>query len=131
MTIDVGTRGEARMIVDYAKTALNVESGGVPVFSTPMLVAMCETACAASIKPFLESGQETVGTLVNISHLAATPIGQTVRAESEVTAVEGRKITFQVVAYDEQEKIGEGTHVRYIIDIERFMRRVDEKAQKS
>jgi predicted thioesterase len=94
-----------------------------------MMISLMEGAAAVAVAPFLAQGESTVGTLVNVKHLAATPIGHEVRAEAEVTEVDGKRIVFKVEAYDEVEKIGEGTHERFIIDMSRFMGRVQKKVK--
>lgn len=92
------------------------------------MIALMEAAAVAAIDPHLPENQASVGTALDVRHLAATPLGGEVRARAEVTAVDGRRVTLRVEAWDAHERIGEGTHVRYVIDIERFIRRVAEKA---
>jgi fluoroacetyl-CoA thioesterase len=99
-----------------------------PVFSTPVMVMMMENAALNALRPFLEPGESAVGTVVNVQHLAATPVGQTVHAEAEVTESEGRRIAFKVAARDEREEIGRGTHERMVIDLKRFEARLAAKA---
>jgi len=98
------------------------------VLATPHLVWHLEMACRNAVKPLLEASQDTVGTVVNIKHLAATPLGMAVRFVAEVVAVDGRRLEFRVEAFDEQEKVAEGTHERFIVDMERFANRVRAKA---
>ena len=95
------------------------------VFATPYMIQLMEHAARKAVEPYLEPGEETVGAEVNIRHLAPTPLGQTVRAIARVTAVEGRAIRYDVEAFDETQKIGEGTHVRYAISLERFAKKLD------
>jgi predicted thioesterase len=96
-----------------------------------MMIALMEKAAAEAVQPHLAAGQSTVGTLVNITHIAATPVGQTVKAKAELLEVDGRRLIFAVTAYDEMERIGEGRHERFIIDDDRFLNRVARKgAQK-
>lgn len=123
--LSIGIRGEKRMTVRPENTAKAVGSGGLEVFATPALVALMEATAMESVGPGLEPGQGTVGTDIHVQHLAATPVGMDVRCESELAAVEGRKLTFEITAYDAAGKIGHATHERFIVDNARFM----EKAQ--
>jgi predicted thioesterase len=97
------------------------------VLGTPWLVLYMEITARNAVKPYLLDGQDTVGTQVNISHLAATPLGMRARFYAEVLSVNDRRILFKVEAYDEKEKIGEGTHERFIVDVARFATRVQAK----
>lgn len=106
--------------VEESKLACNVGSGAVEVFATPMMIALIEKCAAACVQDELPEGDATVGTLINVSHVAATPVGMKVSATATVTAVEGRKICFSVKAEDECGLIGEGTHERVIIHVDRF-----------
>ena len=107
--------------------ARNVGSGLVKVYATAMMIALMEKAAVLSVQPYLEEGQGTVGTLVNVSHCAATPQGMKVRAESELIEIDRRRLVFKVAAYDECGLIGEGLHERFIIDNERFQSKTDAK----
>ena len=102
-------------------TALHVGSGSVPVFATPMMVALVEKACSQSIKPYLEDGFGSVGTIVNIAHTAASPIGAKVCCESELVEIDNRRLIFKAVVRDGAGIVGEGTHERFIINEERFI----------
>ena len=126
--IEPGLVGEATLVVQATHTASHLGSGGVEVLATPAMIALMEEAARTSVDPKLEPEQMSVGVNVNVSHLAATPMGMRVTARAELLGVGGRKLTFKVEAYDEKEKIGEGTHARAIINVERFMSRVHEKA---
>ena len=106
--------------VEESKLACNVGSGAVEVFATPMMIALIEKCAAACVQDELPEGDATVGTLINVSHVAATPVGMKVSATATVTAVEGRKICFSVKAEDECGLIGEGTHERVVIHVDRF-----------
>lgn len=117
----IGARGVATATVDAANTALALGSGDVPVFGTPALVALLEQAAVAALAGGLEPGETTVGTWLEVAHLAATPVGTTVRAEAELVAAEGRKLTFAVVAFDDRQKIGEGRHHRIRVVRDRFL----------
>ena len=123
-----GLVGEASLIVEETHTAKHLGSGGVEVLATPVMIALMEDAARSSVDSELDQGQLSVGVSLNVSHLAATPVGMRVTARSELAAVDGRKLTFKVEASDEREKIGEGTHVRAIINLERFLARLDAKA---
>ena len=121
MEITVGMKGEVSTLVEKEDTAAEVGSGSLLVYATPCMVALMEGAACEAIAPRLEEGQTTVGIELNIRHIAATPVGLEVRAEAEVTEVEGKIITFQIAAYDEAGKIGEGTHKRCIVSSQRFL----------
>jgi fluoroacetyl-CoA thioesterase len=125
--IHPGIIGEHAATVTPALTATHLGSGGVEVFSTPSMVALMERAAVAAIDHLLPEGQASVGTALDIKHLAATPVGHAVRAQAEVTTVEGRTVRFAVRAWDEDELIGEGTHTRFVIDVARFWERVQGK----
>jgi len=121
MEITVGMKGEAFTTVEREDTAAEVCSGSILVYATPCMVALMEGAAFETIAPALPEDKTSVGTELNIKHLSATPVGMEVRAEAEVTAVEGSAITFRVAAYDEAGLIGEGTHKRYIVSTQRFL----------
>lgn len=122
-----GLIGEAEIKVTEQVTAASAGSGLVPVFATPWMIALMENASVDAIQKCLAPGQTSVGIQVSVAHLAATPIGMQVRARAQVTAVDGRRVSFMVEAWDEKEKIGEGTHVRAIIDEKKFMEKVLQK----
>jgi fluoroacetyl-CoA thioesterase len=124
MALTPGMRGEANTTVVHENTAAAVGAGGVEVFGTPMMIALMENAAWRAVVDALDEGYVTVGTLVNVRHLAATPLGQQVRALAELIEVDGRRLVFRVEAYDEQQKIGEGQHERYIVNLERFLGRI-------
>lgn len=121
MEITVGMTGTASTSVEREDTALEVGSGSLLVYATPCMVALMEGAACEAIAEAISEDKTTVGIELNISHLAATPVGMDVRAEAEVTAVEGKIITFTITAYDETGKIGEGTHKRAIVTSQRFL----------
>ncbi len=125
--LSIGLRGTAEASVTAAHTAQALGSGNVPVFSTPMLVALVEQAAVNAIRSHLAPGETSVGTRIEISHVAATPVGQAVRAEATLTAVDGRTLLFDVVAFDAKEKIGEGRHTRVVVDERKFLARVEKK----
>lgn len=128
MPIEPGLTGELTLLVQESDTARH--SGGEtlpPVFSTPNVIRLLERTSHTTILPYLSEGQGSVGTVVNIRHLAATPVGFTVRTRAEVLEVEGRRVKFKVEAWDNFEKIAEGEHERFIIDLARFIDRVEKK----
>lgn len=124
MALQPGLKGEVSTVVVHENTAAAVGAGGVEVFGTPMMIALMEGAAWRAVASELEEGNVTVGTEVNVRHLAATPLGQQVRATAELIQVDGRRLLFRVEAYDEQKKIGEGQHERAIVNLERFLKRV-------
>lgn len=121
--------GEATVEVTADLTARHLGSGTVSVFATPEMVRLMERAAVNALKPYLAPGQQSVGTMVNVRHLAATPVGTTVTARARLVAVEGRRLTFAVSAHDGTDLIGEGTHERALIDLARFEAKVKAKAQ--
>jgi predicted thioesterase len=125
--IPIGTKGEEKLLVtgEVAIDFLGME--GARALSTPHMIGYMERVCRDTVLPLLEAGCDTVGTHVNVSHLAAAPLGMTVTFTAEVTAVNERRIQFRVEAWDEKEKIGEGTHERAIIHVARFATRLAEK----
>ena|SRR6516164_2272229 len=125
MVLKPGLTGEATTTVVHENTAASVGAGGVEVFATPMMIALMENAAWRATAVSLEEGDVTVGTAVNVQHLAATPLGQQVRATAELVEIEGRRLVFKVEAYDEKRKIGEGQHERFIVNLERFLKRID------
>jgi fluoroacetyl-CoA thioesterase len=124
MTITVGLIGEHTTTVTESLSAITFGSGSLPVYATPALVALMEIASVNAINHLIPSHQTSVGTFISIKHLAATALNQTVRARAEVTQVEGNQVTFTVQAWDAKQLIGEGTHTRFIVDVERFMKRL-------
>ena len=126
--IKAGLKGELFADVTQANTAKALCSGALEVFSTPSMIALMEGVSHLSVAEFLPAGCSTVGTKVNIDHISATPVGLKVRAECELTEVDGRRLVFAVAAYDSSAggscKIGSGTHERFIIENEKFMSKV-------
>ena len=125
----LGLTGEATVQVAPELTARHLGSGTVSVFATPEMVRLMERAAVNALKPRLDPGQQSVGTMVNVKHLAATPLGATVTARAELTAVDGRRLTFKVSAHDGTDLIGEGMHERALIDLTKFEARVKAKLQ--
>jgi predicted thioesterase len=125
--ITPGLFAEIEKIVTEIDTASHWGSGGLPVFSTPSLVGIMESVAVIALRGHLPPGQATVGGHIDVRHLAATPVGMKVRARAELTAVEGRKLTFKVQAWDEVELIGEAIHDRFVIDETKFLVKVEGK----
>jgi len=123
--------GSTSILVGTRDTAHHVGSGKIKVLATPVMVMLLEEAALNAVEGFLTPGYQTVGTHLDISHTAATPVGMRVKAYAEVTEVSGRKLTFRVWAEDEVERIGEGTHERIIVDVHRFDKRTRSKTGKS
>lgn len=123
----IGLTGEATVQVVPELTARHLGSGAVSVFATPEMVRLMERAAVHALAPRLAPGQQSVGTLVNVRHLAATPLGATVTARAELVAVDGRRLTFEVSAHDGTDLIGEGLHERALIDLARFEAKVEAK----
>jgi predicted thioesterase len=127
-TPKIGTSAELRFVVE-TKHAIDFADGGMPaILSTPWLIWFLEHAAREAMLPFLEPGESTVGILVDVRHLAATPLGQTVRSSARVVHTEGRVIAFQLEAHDEHELIARGFHKLRVIDVKRFADRVGRKA---
>ncbi|MEA4816062.1 MAG: thioesterase family protein [Lachnospiraceae bacterium] len=127
--LNPGMSYEIEKVVTSHDTASHMGSGEVSVFSTPSMILWMENAALNAVKSALPQGYDTVGTFVNISHLAATPVGMKVRVIAELTEVNGKMLTFKVKAYDEKDKIGEGTHGRAIVSTEKFLSKVNDKAK--
>ena len=129
MEITVGLKGTVTETVNENITAEKVGSGSLPVFATPMMVALMEKAACKALENSLDEGTTSVGTMVNIEHVAATPVGMEVTVTATVTAVDGRKICFSVEAFDEVGLIGKGTHDRFIVNAEKFTAKTYAKKQ--
>jgi predicted thioesterase len=121
--IKPGLRAEKTQSVTDDITAAALSSGGLAVFATPAMIALMEATALAAVDPLLPAGWSTVGTEVNVKHIAATPPGKTVRCEAELLAVDGRRLLFRVETFDTAGKIGEGTHSRFIVENERFLQK--------
>ena len=128
--LTVGLKGRQEVIVSEANSAKTMGSGTLDVFATPAMIALMEETAWKSVQPHLEEGQGSVGIQLNVDHVAATPLGMKVHCESEVTAVEGRKLTFKVEAYDESGLIGKGTHERFVVENEKFQGKANKKLEK-
>ena len=124
-----GLTGEIEAVVTEDDTAARWGSGLVPVFGTPALVGLMEGAAVQALEEHLPPGQTSVGGRIDVRHLAATPVGMRVRARAELVKVEGRRLLFRVEAWDEVERIGEATHERFVVGVERFVARAKAKAK--
>ena len=128
--INIGTKGTEQIVVNEQNCALTVGSGTLKVFATPAKAALMEKTAWKSVAPHLEKGQCTVGTKLNLTHSASTPIGMKVTCESELIAAEGRKLTFHIIVCDEDGIIGESEHERFIVDEDKFQLKTDSKLNK-
>ena len=108
-------------------TAKAVGSGNLDVFATPMMIALMEQAACECLADSLEPGQSSVGTQINIAHTAASPLNVKINATATIENIDGRKISFAVTAHDEANEIGSGTHERFLIDTERFMKKLEQR----
>ena len=125
--VTAGLTGSAEIMVGDEHTAPRVGSGRVRVLATPVMINVMEAAALAAAEHLLPAGHQSLGTHLNVSHYAATPVGMRLRATAEVTKIEGRNIEFRVEAHDEKERVGDGTHVRVVVNVERFDQRVQRK----
>ena len=125
--VPVGAKGKFEQMVETRHLASELDSSLAAVLSTPTMVAMMEQAAIEAIKPFLDAGESSVGMTIEVSHTAATPPGHRARAEAEVTKVEGRRLEFAVLAFDDVEQIGSGTHRRAVVDAAKFNDRLKTK----
>ena len=121
LNLSVGLKYKEEKTVTMDDTAKVFGSGAAEVFATPMMIGLMEAASMNAVKGFLPKGCSTVGTLVNIKHMSATKVGKKVWAEAELIEIDRKRLVFKVTAYDEDKKIGEGTHERFVIDDEKFM----------
>ncbi len=127
MEITVGMKGEVSTFVEREDTAAEVGSGDLLVYATPCMTALMEGAACEAIADALKEGQTTVGIELNIRHTSATPVGLEVRAEAEVTDVDGKVITFSLKAFDEAGEIGSGTHKRVLVNSQKFLDKTYDK----
>ena len=125
--LEKGIKGTLKSVVTEEKTAEAMGSGELAVYATPAMIALMEETAYKSIAPELEEGAGSVGTLMEVKHVAASPIGMKIKCQTEVTEVDGRRVVFKVQAFDEQGLIGEGTHERFIIQNEKFQKKADSK----
>jgi predicted thioesterase len=122
-----GLRGEAFLTVGEEHTASRVGSGAIHVLATPVMINLIEAAALAAVEQLLPPGHQSLGTVLHVRHIAATPVGMRVTAFATVEKIEGRTITFKVEARDERELIGDGTHERVVVNVEKFDQRVQRK----
>lgn len=127
--LEKGIKGTAETIVTQEKTAKAMGSGELAVYATPAMIALMEETAYKSVASELEEGSGSVGTLMNVKHLAASPVGMKITCKTELTEVDGRKLTFRVEAYDEAGLIGEGIHERFVIINDKFQKKADGKLQ--
>ena len=125
-----GVRGAQQETVTEKNIASALGSGGLAVYATPCMITLMEYCAMESVRPYLQQGSSTVGTRLDIKHLAATPIGMTVRCETELIEIDRRRLVFLCRAFDDAGLIGEGTQERFIVDDEKFMEKVSQKVRK-
>lgn len=130
MKFKKGLAGESSIKVQKENTAMELGSGLVPVFSTPMLVAVMENAAINALEDHIPDENTTVGGQINCTHLAPTPVGMTVTARAELVEISGNKLVFKIEAYDELEKIGEATHSRFVVNLQSFLNNAEIKKDK-
>ena len=125
--LEKGIKGTGRQVVTEKLTAKEMGSGELAVYATPAMIALMEETAYKSVTAELEDGMGTVGTLMNVSHISATPLGMEVTARTELIEIDRKRLVFHVEAFDERGKIGEGTHERFIIDNRKFQEKTDNK----
>ena len=125
--LTIGIKGTQTVTVSNENTAATMGSGTLAVFATPAMIALMEKTAYISVQDALDEGMGSVGTLLNVKHVAATPVGMTVTCESELVEVDGRRLVFTVKAFDEVGLIGEGTHERFIVQNEKFLAKTNAK----
>lgn len=126
-SLEVGISAKKKLVVTEAMTAKEMGSGELPVYATPSMIALMENTAYQSVSDCLEAGQGTVGTLMNVKHLSATPVGMEVTCESKLVEIDRKRLVFEVKAFDEKGCIGEGTHERFIIDNQKFLDKAESK----
>ena len=125
--MEIGITGVQTLTVTEDKTAKALGSGELAVFATPCMIALMENTAYKSVQPFLAEGQGTVGTLLNVRHVAATPVGMVVRCETKLVEIDRKRLVFEVRAFDACGLIGEGSHERFIVDNQKFMQKTSAK----
>lgn len=125
-----GLTGRATMVVGTRDTAPRVGSGHVHVLATPVMIGVMEEAALAAVERLLPPGKQSLGTRMDVTHIAATPVGMKVEAVAELVEADGRKLSFKVTARDEMDLIGEGTHERVVVTAASFQKRIDEKMKR-
>lgn len=126
-TLSIGIRAERDVLVTADNTAKALGSGGLPVYATPAMITLMELCAAESVLPFLPEGSSSVGTRLDVKHLSATPIGMTVRCETELVEIDRRRLVFACKAFDDAGLIGEGIQERYVVDNAKFMEKTEQK----
>jgi predicted thioesterase len=129
--ITIGSRIEDNQLVTLERVASHLGSGSLQVYATPAMVAFVEQTCRKLVEPYLPEGMTTVGIAITVRHIAPTPLGRKVSIQVEIVLIEKNVISFQAELWDEMEKIGEATHERAVIEIDRFTERVQKKSIKS
>jgi fluoroacetyl-CoA thioesterase len=129
LNLPTGLTGTAELVVGEQHTAPRIGSGRIRVLATPVMINLIEAASLAAVEQSLPENHQSLGTHLDVTHVAATPVGMRVRATAEVVKVEGRTIWFKVRCDDERELIGEGTHERVVVNVERFDKRVQDKVK--
>src|SRR5436309_14566750 len=122
-----GLTGSANIVVGEEHTAPRVGSGRVHVLATPVMINLMEAAALDAIERLLPAGHQSLGTHLNVGHYAATPVGMSLRASAVVTRLDGRTVEFRVEAFDDTERVGDGTHTRVVVNVERFDQRIQRK----
>jgi predicted thioesterase len=128
--VKIGLKGSAEIVVGEEHTAPRIGSGRVHVLATPVMINIMEAAALAAIEHLLPMGHQSLGTHLNVGHYAATPVGMRLHATAEVTKIDGRNVEFAVAAYDDKERVGDGTHSRVVVNVARFDQRVQAKLEK-
>ncbi len=130
MSLQPGIKGKIELTVDESVSAMRAASGEMNVFGTPFVIALMEQTADKSVRPYLEEGCATVGTMVNMNHTAATPMGMKAYAESELLEVDGRRLVFSVKVFDEVGQVADGMHERFIIHKEKFMKKTNSRGKE-
>ncbi|CDB90333.1 MAG: thioesterase family protein [Christensenellales bacterium] len=128
--LKTGIKGHQELVVTQELTAKNMGSGVMDVFATPAMLALMEKTAFTSVAEYLNEGCGSVGTKVDIEHVASSPVGMKITCDSELIEIEGRKLVFKVEAYDEKGLIGKGTHERFIVENKKFQEKTDNKLAK-
>lgn len=131
INLEKGLNAKIEKVVETKDTAKMIGSGLAEVFSTPSMIAMMENAAYTAVQKHLSTGVSTVGISISVKHIAATPVGMGVWAEAALSNVDGRKLTFDITAYDAQEKIGEAQHTRFVIDENKFAQKAYAKGKQT
>jgi fluoroacetyl-CoA thioesterase len=126
-SLKIGLTGSAEITVQDADTAPRIGSGRVSVLATPVMINLMEAAALNAVERLLPAGHQSLGTRLEVGHYAATPVGMRLRATAELTKVEGRNLQFRVEAFDEKERVGDGSHTRVVVNVARFDERVQRK----